>query len=87
MYKANVKEQPDWTREKPRRFWEPGRNLLKTIRQYRICAQSENIISRKLLIKWVVIKYRFWTVITGAEIDLRCQIGGGAYYYLIPMTL
>jgi serine O-acetyltransferase len=75
--KANVKEQPDWTREKPRRFWDPSRKLLKTIRQYQKCAQSKNIFSRKLLIKWLVIKYRFWSVITGAEIDLRSKIGGG----------
>lgn len=25
---------PDWQREKPRRFWDPGRKLLKAIRQY-----------------------------------------------------
>jgi hypothetical protein len=31
--KANVKEQPDWTREKPRRFWGPSWNLLKSIKK------------------------------------------------------
>jgi serine O-acetyltransferase len=75
--KTQDTEQPDWTREKPREFWDPSRKLLKTIRQYQKCAQSKNIVSRKLLTKWLVIKHRFWTVITGAEIDLRCQIGGG----------
>jgi serine O-acetyltransferase len=75
--KTPATEQPDWTRETPRQFWDPSRKLLKTIRQYQQCAQSKNIISRKVLTKCVVIKYRFWSVITGAEIDLRCQIGGG----------
>jgi serine O-acetyltransferase len=72
-----VNEQLDWTRENPRFFWDPSRKLLKKIRQYQKCAQSKNIFSRKLLIKWLVIKYRFWSVITGAEIDLRCKIRGG----------
>ena len=31
--KANVKEQPDWTREQPRRFWDPSWNLLKSIKK------------------------------------------------------
>lgn len=74
---TSMNEQPDWTREKPRQFWDPSRKLLKTIRQYQQCAQSKNIMRRKLLTKWIVIKHHFWSVITGAEIDLRCQIGGG----------
>jgi serine O-acetyltransferase len=70
-------EQPDWSREIPRQFWDPSRKLLKTIRQYQCFSSSKNIISRKVLTKWCVIRYRFWTVVTGAEIDLNCQIGGG----------
>ena len=38
---------------------------------------SKNVIGRKVMTKWCVIRYRFWTVVTGAEIDLNCQIGGG----------
>jgi len=74
---TSMNEQLDWTREKPRQFWDPSRKLLRTIRQYQQCAQSKNIMRRKLLTKWIVIKHRFWSVITGADIDLRCQIGGG----------
>jgi serine O-acetyltransferase len=39
--KTQDTEQPDWTREKPRRFWDPSRKLLKTIRQYQQCSQSK----------------------------------------------
>jgi serine O-acetyltransferase len=31
--------------------------------------------------KWLVLRHRFWSAITGAEIPLTCQIGGGL---LIP---
>jgi len=74
-------EKPDWSREKPRKFWDPSRKLLKSIRQYQNYKQSNNIIYKKILSKWCVLKHRFWSVVTGAEIDLSCQIGGGL---LIP---
>jgi serine O-acetyltransferase len=71
---------PDWTRERPRQFWDPGRKLLLSIRQYQSCRHRAGIISiffRKLL----VFRHRFWSVVTGADIPLNCQIGGGL---LIP---
>ncbi len=71
---------PDWDREKPIRFWDPSRKLLKTIRQYQALKKSNNPIN-VIRSKFVVIRHRFWSVITGAEIDLSCQIGGGL---LIP---
>ncbi len=70
-------EEPDWAREKPRQFWDPSRKLLKSIRKYQQYTQSNSLINRKILAKWYVIKHRFWSIITGAEIDLTCQIGGG----------
>jgi len=71
---------PDWDREKPRRFWDPSRKLLKSIRAYQVLKQSNSPINL-FRSKIVVLKYRFWSIITGAEIDLSCQIGGGL---LIP---
>jgi serine O-acetyltransferase len=71
---------PNWEREKPTRFWDPSRKLLKSIRQYQALKKS-NIPFKTLLSKLVVLRYRFWCTITGAEIDLSCQIGGGL---LIP---
>jgi serine O-acetyltransferase len=73
-------EIPDWTREKPRQFWDPGRKLLLTVRRYHTWYKKPGLIAatfRKLL----VIRHRFWSVVTGADIPLTCQIGGGL---LIP---
>ncbi|MCK5219595.1 serine acetyltransferase [bacterium] len=76
-YKWNL---PDWDREKPRRFWDPGRKLLKTIRDYQEVGQTRNPL--KLMKKnWHVLEYRFWSVITGADIPLNSNIAGG---FLIP---
>ena len=81
----NVAEQidwsiPNWEREKPTRFWDPSRKLLRSIRQYQALKKS-NTSFKTLRIKLTVLRYRFWCTITGAEIDLSCQIGGGL---LIP---
>jgi|SRR5690242_2252583 len=73
-------EIPDWTREMPRRFWDPGRKLLLTIRTYQIWAQKNGTFAAAIR-KWHVLRYRFWSAITGADIPLTCQIGGGL---LIP---
>lgn len=72
--------EPDWSREKPRKFWDPSRKLLKSIRDYQKLKKSSSLYSR-LRSKLIVVRYRFWSMITGAEIDLSCQIGGGL---LIP---
>lgn len=72
--------KPDWSREKPRKFWDPSRKLLKSIRDYQKLKKSGSLYSR-LRSKLIVVRYRFWSMITGAEIDLSCQIGGGL---LIP---
>jgi len=66
---------PDWSREKPRRFWDPSRKLLRSIRKYQ--ALDKNMILGKIISKYWVVIYRFWSVVTGAEIDLSCQLGGG----------
>ena len=73
-------EQADWTRERPLRFWDPGRKLLRTIRRFQYWQNKRNpiaVCARRLL----VLRYRFWSVVTGADIPLTCRIGGGL---LIP---
>lgn len=72
--------KPDWSREKPRKFWDPSRKLLKSIRDYQKLKKSTSLYCR-FRSKLIVLRYRFWSMITGAEIDLSCQIGGGL---LIP---
>lgn len=71
---------PDWSRETLSKFWEPGKRLLRTIRKYQAISDNKGYLSN-LIKKYWVIEYRFWSVVTGAEIDLSCQIGGGL---LIP---
>ena len=73
-------EIPDWNREKPRRFWDPGRKLILAIRRYQYWRDRQNIFST-LICKWLVLRHRFWSVVTGADIPLNCRIGGGL---LIP---
>lgn len=73
-------EIPDWSREKPSRFWDPGRKLLKTIRDYQSIRQTSNPI-RFLQKKWCVFRHLFWSAISGADIPLNCNIAGGL---LIP---
>jgi serine O-acetyltransferase len=70
----------DWARETPRQFWDPGRKLLATIRAYEKWHRRKGLTA-KLLCKILVIRHRFWSVVTGADIPLDCQIGGGL---LIP---
>jgi serine O-acetyltransferase len=73
-------EIPDWSRETPRGFWDPGRKLLLCIRRYQYWRAKRGLIPL-CLTKWLVLRHRFWSVICGAEIALNSQIGGGL---LIP---
>ncbi|SDW29305.1 serine O-acetyltransferase [Roseicitreum antarcticum] len=65
---------PDWSREAPRGFWDPSRNLLRAIRRY----QSAR---GRLARRYWRLSHTFWSVVTQAEIDLNARIGGGL---LIP---
>lgn len=71
---------PDWSRERPRKFWDPGRRLLRSIRKYQF-ADQRIFPNRWILKKYWAIQHRFWSIVTGAEIDLNAKIGGGL---LIP---
>jgi len=71
---------PDWSREKPKKFWDPGRKLLLAIRQYQIWRERKGMLSF-IMQKWMVFRHTFWTVIVNSDIPLNCNIGGGL---LIP---
>ena len=73
-------EVPDWDREKPTRFWDPGRKLLLTIRRYQKWRNRPGILAACLR-KLFVIRHHFWSVAAGADIPLTSNIGGGL---LIP---
>jgi serine O-acetyltransferase len=61
-------------------FWDPGRKLLLTIRRYQNLQKKLGYFARCCR-RIVVLRHRFWSVITGADIPLNCRIGGGL---LIP---
>ncbi len=74
MYQISATE-PDWSREHVRCWWDPARQLLRSIRRYQFWRQRGwlgNVIS-----KYHVLSYRFWSVVTGADIPLNAQLGGG----------
>jgi len=65
---------PDWSRERTRAGeWSPGKKLLASIRDY----QQYRGLRRKL----AVLRHRFWSAVSGADIPINSQIGGGL---LIP---
>jgi serine O-acetyltransferase len=72
--------EADWSRERPTGAWDPGRRLLRTIRRYQHYRTRRGLIAFAGC-KWNVIKHRFWSAVTGAEIPLNASIGGGL---LIP---
>jgi serine O-acetyltransferase len=68
-------EIPDWSRESCRRLWDPSRRLLRSIRSYQEWRTRD--MPLRWLSKYWVIQHRLWSVITGADIPLNCDIAGG----------
>lgn len=66
----------DWSRERPQQFWDPSRKLLAAIRTYQWWRAKSGLFPQ-FLCKVLVLRHRFWSVVTGADIPLNCQIGGG----------
>ena len=67
---------PDWSREQSDRWWSPPEQLLRSIRSYQRWQKREGIFG-SIFSKINVVQYRFWSVVTGADIPLNIQIGGG----------
>mgnify|MGYP000488618965 CR=1 FL=1 len=65
---------PDWSRETPRRWWDPSRRLLRAIRRYQSAGFGLGGMLRR---KYWALQHRFWSVITQAEIHLNTEIGSG----------
>lgn len=67
----------DWARERKAFWaWDPPKALLASIRAYqrhrnstRVWAPAGRFVS--------VMRHRVWSVVTGAEIPLNCQLAGG----------
>lgn len=69
-------EVPDWNRERPERFWEPSKQLLRSIRKYQHWQAKGGLLGSVFKRRWV-LSHRFWSVVTGADIPLNCHLGGG----------
>lgn len=73
--------EPDWSRERlAPGEWSPGKRLLGCLRAYqRLAGQSGLLCALRRRV--IVLRHRFWSAVSGADIPLNCNIGGGL---LIP---
>src|SRR5581483_12415558 len=65
---------PDWGREARTSFWQPSRALLQSIRDYQRHAASRSPLAAAAR-RLAVLRHRFWSVVTGADIPLNSQVG------------
>jgi serine O-acetyltransferase len=66
-------QEPDWSREEFSWWeWAPSRRLLRSIRDYQ-GGTAEHPHQRIL----AVVRHRFWSLVTGADIPLNASLGGG----------
>ena len=70
--------EPDWRREQLDSWfsWHPSKKLLKSIRDYQSAAKRKGPISA-IKKKLAVLRHRFWSVVTAADVPLNCNLGGG----------
>lgn len=68
--------EPDWSREKLSKWWDPSRQLLKSIRNYQKWQQQGGILGY-FLSRFNIIQHIFWSIVAGTDIPLNCKIGGG----------
>lgn len=70
-------ETPDWSRERKGVFeWSPSRALLGSIRDYQRYSNPRRwwtTFPRVL----AVLRHRWWSIVTGADIPVNCRLGGG----------
>lgn len=56
--------------------WQPSRALLASIRAWQKAQGGDR--ADQVLSRWLaVLRHRFWSVVTGADIPLKCRIDGG----------
>ncbi|NHA15367.1 serine O-acetyltransferase [Thioalkalivibrio sp. XN279] len=68
--------QPDWSRERAGRYWEPDKRLIASIRSYQRYAKKRGILAA-VFKRFATLRHRFWSAVTGADIPANTRIGGG----------
>jgi serine O-acetyltransferase len=68
--------EPDWSRERCIRRWDPARRLLRSIRSYQHWKRRGGILAR-IVCRIRVLEHHFWSAVAGCEIPLSATIGGG----------
>ena len=67
----------DWSRERlAARGWQPGRALLASLRAYQRHVGRRGPVAG-LARRIAVLRHRFWSAVSGADIPLNSQLGGG----------
>lgn len=72
--------EANWSREELRRWWEPGRQLVRSLRRYQ-AGKARGGLRGAIASKIAVLEHRFWSVVAGADVPLNCQVGGG---FILP---
>ena len=68
--------EPNWSRETPRGWWDPGCKLLRALRRHQ-ALEGRKGLGAKLMRRWWKLQHQIWSVATQCEIPLGCNIGGG----------
>jgi serine O-acetyltransferase len=75
-WQAVSAEIPDWSREKSRRYWVPGKRLLTAIRSYQRWRQRRGPLAA-LMRRLAILRHHWWSIVSGADIPVTTNIGGG----------
>jgi serine O-acetyltransferase len=68
--------EPDWSRERPRRFWDPSRRLMRSLRGHQAAKERSGLIGLICARRWQ-LSHWFWSVASQADIPLSATIAGG----------
>ncbi|MEO0947124.1 MAG: serine acetyltransferase [Cyanobacteria bacterium J06641_5] len=68
--------EPDWERERLEGWWDPSRQLIRSIRRYQKWRARGGILG-SLLCRISTLQHHFWSVVTSSDIPIRSNIGGG----------
>jgi serine O-acetyltransferase len=68
--------KPDWSRERPRKFWDPSRKLIRALRRYQAAKVRGGLIGKLAARRWL-LSHRFWSMVSQADIPPNADIGGG----------